>query len=260
MIRVQPRNFIGALLLMVGTVLAPMSVIWAQSNTFDSKQRSAIEVIVHDYLVNNPEVLLEAVNALQGLQEETMLETVQEGIAQNAQALLNDGSPVAGNLAGNVTLVEFFDYQCVYCKRMQPVVNNLIANDPNLRIVFKEFPVFGAESQYAAKAALAAQKQGKYFEFHQALMSDEQRLSEKRVLSIAKTVGIDVDQLQQDMQSPEIATALQDNQELASSLGLMGTPAFIIASYPITDDLKALFVPGQTSESNLQNLITQART
>lgn len=143
---------------------------------------------------------------------------------------------------------------------MQPIIENLMTTDPNLRIVFKEFPVFRGDSIFAAKAALAAEKQGKYLQFHQALMKDEQRLTRQRVLEIAQTIGLDIEQLQQDIDSSELDDAVQSNMELASDLGLIGTPAFIITSYPASEDLKVFFVPGETSEANLQSLIEQARS
>jgi protein-disulfide isomerase len=220
----------------------------------NSAQTKEIQQVVHDYLVNNPEVLVEASQALQRKEEMKMQSTARNAISQNAKNLFNDpGSPVIGNPNGATTIVEFMDYQCGHCKEMTPVMESLVKQNPGLRIVLKELPIFGETSDFAAKAALAAQKQGKFAAFHQALMKSSGALSHDSVMQIAKSVGLNTEQLKQDMDDNTYSQQLKDNMQLAQALGLMGTPAFIIGN----PNGKNAFVPGATSAENMQQLINQ---
>jgi protein-disulfide isomerase len=153
-------------------------------------------------------------------------------------------SPVLGNPSGDVTVVEFLDYRCPYCKAMHQPIADMIAADGNVRVVIKEFPILGDDSLFAARAALAAGKQGKYAEMHAALMTFKGKLSAKDVESTAAQLGLDVVRLKDDMAAPEVDQELQQNYNLAESLGINGTPAFIIGDTLIPgalklDDLKA---------------------
>ena len=150
-------------------------------------------------------------------------------LVANADAIFKSPHDlVAGNPEGDVTMVEFFDYNCSWCKKGLPEVMSLIEKDKNLRLVLKEYPIFGGDSDYAAMAALASKAQGKYWEFHLAMLSHEGKLARDDVDAIAKAQGLDVDRLKADMNSPEIAQIIAANQRLAQSLNINGTPAFII--------------------------------
>jgi protein-disulfide isomerase len=221
-------------------------------------QVKQIQQVVHDYLVNNPEVLVEASQALQQKEVAKMQTTARDAIGKNAKTLFNDpASPVMGNPNGDVTVVEFMDYQCGHCKEMAPILEGIIKKDPQVRVVFKELPIFGASSEYAAKAALAAQKQDKFAALHQALITSTGPLSNESVMQIAKSAGLNTEQLQQDMKDTAYDQQLQANMQLAQTLGLIGTPAFIIGN---RDGSKNAFIPGATSAQNMQQLINQVRS
>ncbi len=224
-------------------------------------QKKEIEKVVHDYLVNNPEVLLEASQALQQKQQQNMQQQAQSAIQENANNLFQGKLTTVGNAKGNVTVVEFFDYQCIHCKKMAPIMEGLIKKDSDLRVIYKEFPIFGKSSETASRAALAAGMQGKYIQMHNALLDTEKRLDDKIVMDIAKSVGLDLKKLQKDMKSKEVSDVLDANRELAEKLHLMGTPAFIVASTPGSKFKKGTepsFVPGASTEEALQELIKKA--
>jgi protein-disulfide isomerase len=156
---------------------------------------------------------------------------------------------VGGNPDGDVTLVEFFDYRCTYCRRVVSSMQALLQEDRKLRIVFKELPVLGEDSVRAARAALAAERQGRYTPFHFALMTSED-LSPDAIRQLAAEVGLDPDRLEQDMNAPEIQAAIDANYRLAQELGIEGTPAFVIG-----DEL----IPGAVDKGRLEALIADAR-
>lgn len=197
-----------------------------------SLSQSQIEDIVRKLLTEKePELVIKAAKAYQEQEEENALKRAQTALDKQAKNIYKDpNSPVAGNPKGDVTVIEFFDYACGYCKKVQSTVTKLLKEDKNVRFVFKELPIFGPASISVSKAALAAARQGqdKYFDFHMALMGSEQRLTEKRTMAIAKKVGLDVKKLKKDMQDPKIASIIEDNQKLAADLSIQGTPAFII--------------------------------
>lgn len=219
--------------------------------------KAVIDQEIRAYLLAHPEILIEMSQLLQSKQQQQMMVKASQAINDNAKALAHDPqSPVAGNLNGNVTVVEFFDYQCPHCKAMVSAVDGILLANKNVRVVYKEMPIFGAESEFAAKAALAASKQGKYQAFHRALMKTEGRLSDQQILDLAKSVGLDVNKLQAVMNTPEIAKELQDTGLLAQKLGLQGTPAFIV----LTENgakVTSRFIPGQTTQPALQQAINE---
>ena len=166
------------------------------TTSFSPQQVKDIQKVVHNYLVNNPQVLVEASQALQKQSQKKEQQFAQQVIQKNVQQLFKDpASPVVGNQRGTVTLVEFFDYQCGHCKAMNPIIQNIVKKNKNLRVVFKELPIFGSESQFAAKAALASVKQGKDYVFHDALLSENNPLTSKKVFQVAKKVGLNVTEL-----------------------------------------------------------------
>ena len=161
---------------------------------------------------------------------------------------------MGGNPNGTVTLVEFFDYQCGHCKEMNKIVQDTMGKNNKLRLVFKELPIFGPDSQFAAKAALASLKQGKYMEFHNALLSADNSLTQEKVFQVAQSVGLNVAQLKQDMDSAAIKQQLTDNFKLAQDLRLIGTPTFVLGNQSLT---QFRFIPGATTQENLQSQIDQ---
>ncbi|MCR9192523.1 MAG: DsbA family protein [Gammaproteobacteria bacterium] len=225
-------------------------------------QKKQIEQVVHDYLVSNPEVLIEASQALQKKQQETMQTQARTAIAEHGSALVSGSLTVAGNPKGDVTLVEFFDYQCVHCIKMKPVIDALIKKNPNLRVVYKEFPIFGKESELASRVAIVAAKQGKYMAFQDAIFkSGQQHLDEEKVMAIAKKVGLNMETLKADMNTPEVTKLLGESRSLAESIHLMGTPAFVILATP-NGKYKAggevSFLPGAADEADMQVLINKS--
>lgn len=198
---------------------------------------------VHEYLLAHPEAVAEAINRLEAQQREQEAKQGQAALQSHLDEVFRDpNDPVGGNSKGDATLVEFFDYNCPYCKQMASVMTQAEAADPRLRVVYKEFPILGPNSLFAAKAALAANKQGKYVAFHRALYQVRGAVDEGKVLEIAKTVGLDLARLKVDMQAPEISARLDKNIDLARALGINGTPGFAIGDKLFTGatDLKSL--------------------
>lgn len=201
----------------------------AWAGEFSDKQREEIGQIVREYLIAHPEVLVEVSQELQKKQQQVEQEQRDSAVTSNAEELFKTKIDlVAGNPEGDVTMVEFFDYNCGWCKKGLPEVLDLIKSDGNLRLVMKEFPIFGEDSEYAARAALASRNQGKYWPFHVAMLGHEGKLTKASVDEIAKAQGLDLDQLKKDMEAPEVAEAISRNQALANKLAINGTPAFII--------------------------------
>ncbi|MBA3537730.1 MAG: DsbA family protein [Tatlockia sp.] len=248
----------GALMTAMVSPVALAAAADTNTSNLSDTQTKQIEKLVHDYLVNNPEVLLEASQALQQKQQQTMQVQAQAAIQTNADQIFNDSLSVAGNPKGNVTLVEFFDYQCSHCKTMEPVINGLIKQNPNLRVVYKEFPIFGNSSELASKAALAAAMQGKYTAMHSALFKQEGRLNEDLIMKAAKEAGLDLTKFKADMNSKVVDEALDQNRQLAEKLHLMGTPAFIVVGTPqgkMKQGSTPTFIPGAASEKTLDELV-----
>lgn len=206
---------------------------------------------VHDYLMAHPEVLVESVNQLEARTREKADTEVQKVLKARAEDVLRDpDSPTGGNPTGNVTLVEFFDYNCPYCRQVAPVVTKAEDADSQLRIVYKEFPILGPSSTFAAKAALAAHKQGKYVEFHRALFQLRGAVDEKKAMEVAAAVGLDVERLKTDMEDPNIQASIQKNLALAQALRINGTPGFVIGDQ---------ILRGATDLNTLQGWIRAAR-
>ncbi len=225
---------------------ATLSVLWRTAPDMvnapgQALQEKQVVDIVHNYLTKNPEVLVEMTTELDKRQAADQVEKQQKLISDNANAIFR--SPlafVAGNPDGDVSVVEFFDYNCGYCKRALPDVVKLVDNDSKVRVVLKELPIFGEDSEAAAKAALAAHKQGKYFEMHQKLFTEPGKADKEKALRIAGELGLDTAQLEKDMADPEVQRSLDEAKELAQKLGLQGTPLYLIGDRVIPgapDDL-----------------------
>lgn len=206
---------------------------------------------IHDYILAHPEVLVQALQSLDQRQREAEAAEAKAVLTARADDIFRDKqSPVGGNAEGNVTLVEFFDYNCPYCRQVAPIIAQAAADDPQLRIVYKEFPILGPDSVFAAKAALAAEKQGKYMQFHKALFDSRTRVTEPIVLKIAVEAGLDVARMKSDMQQPEIQALIDRNAELAQALKITGTPGFVVGDQ---------IFPGATNLETMKKLIEQAR-
>lgn len=222
----------------------------AKSGPLPPELRGAFEEVVRDYILKNPAIIREALQLLQAQEEAEKQAAAAAALKQYKNELLNNAdAPVGGNPKGDITIVEFFDYNCGYCKRVAPAVSAVLKNDPNVRIVYKEFAILGQQSVIAARAALAAKRQGKYHEFHDALMSAEQA-DANSVSAIAKELGLDEAKLASDMQDPAIVEHLDRNYRLATAIGVNGTPAFVIGDR---------LIPGAVDESAMKEIIAEER-
>jgi protein-disulfide isomerase len=223
----------------------------SQSQLAIDAPRDQFERRVRDYLLDHPEVIMEAVSRLEARQRTEEETAGQKILTERAEEIFRDpDSPVVGNPDGDVTLVEFFDYNCPYCRQMAPLMVQAEAADPKLRIVYKEFPILGPNSVFAAKAALAARKQGKYGEFHKALMQTRGVTDEARTLAVAAQVGLDSERLKVDMQDAAIRDFIDRNMALAQALHINGTPGFVVGHRILT---------GATDLKSLQAAIQEAR-
>jgi protein-disulfide isomerase len=207
----------------------------ASAQTFSDDQRHQIEGIIKDYLLKHPEVLQEVMAALDKKQQEAEAEKARTTIKENNATLFNSPHQVVlGNPQGDVTMVEFFDYNCGYCKRALPDMMTLLKTDPNIKFVLKEFPVLGEGSVDAAHVAVAARMQDpsgkKYIEFHQKLLGNRGPVDKARALAVAKEVGFDMARLEKDMASGEVKATIDENMKLADALGVNGTPSYVVGS------------------------------
>ena len=199
-----------------------------------------IEKIVHDYLLREPEVLAEALRLLQQRQSSAAAQKAKQAIRDHQQALLSDqSSPVEGNAQGKVTIVEFFDYRCVHCRRVASTIDQLVRSNASVRVVYKNFPVLGEPSVLAARAAVAAQQQGGWPKLHRAMLAYEGDFTTETLLELGTSVGLDSGKLKTDMMSPATDKALQANLTLAAALGVDVTPTFVIGERVIKGALSA---------------------
>lgn len=235
------------------------------ATNLDNAQKKQIEAVVHDYLLKNPEVLVKSLDNYQQKQMNQAQETfkkIQDTSPKYANRLFHQAiDPIAGNPNGTITLVQFADYQCPHCIEMTPVIDSLIKKNKNIRVVFKEFPIRGPISEFATKAALAAQKQGKYYEFHNALMNSKiEPLTEAAIFDLAKSTGLNVDQLKKDMNDQAVAQQITNNYQLAKDMGLMWTPVIFVAKSNVSPNSKSteiMFIPGQVTEAQITDVINK---
>jgi protein-disulfide isomerase len=217
----------------------------------DAARRQEIETIVREYLRAHPEIVTEALQEMerrdQEAQQKQRIETIRARLADLTQ---DPASPVGGNPKGTVTIVEFFDYQCGYCKREAAEMKKLLQADPDVRVVYKDLPILGPASVFAARAALAAQKQGKHEALHAALLETSERLTDQEVLRLAVQAGLNTAQLEKDMADPSVTAALDRNFQLQRALNIQGTPALIVGTE---------FVPGAANLDTLKELVARAR-
>jgi protein-disulfide isomerase len=254
------RN-IALMTMLAGTSLAfaqaPQSAAPAPSASFNAQQTQEIEKVIANYLVSNPEILVKASQALQEKQQKEMQAEATTFIKQNSAQLLNEKISVAGSQNPNVTIVEFFDYSCGHCIKMSSVMTDLMKANPNVRVVYREFPIFGEKSINASKAALAAGLQGKYSQMHEALFAIK-NIDNKAITEAAKKLNLDMAKFDKDMKSKEVAEDLAANRQLAEKMKLFGTPVFIVMSTPngqVNNAANPVMIPGSTSLANLQNVV-----
>ena len=215
--------------LLLGVVAAILAVGAAVAADELKLTQQEIEKIVHDYLLREPEVLAEALRRLQQRQSASAAQKAKQAIRDNQQALLSDQtSPIEGNAQGKVTIVEFFDYRCVHCRRVASTLENLVRSNTSVRVVYKNFPVLGEPSVLAARAAVAAQQQGGWPKLHRAMLAYEGDFTTDSLAALGASVGLDAAKLKTDMMSPATDKALQANLALAAALGLDATPSFVI--------------------------------
>jgi protein-disulfide isomerase len=189
----------------------------------------AMEDTIRNFILENPEIIVEALEKYEAKQRKNREKAATAALVAHRDALFNHPmTPVSGNSKGDVTVVEFFDYQCGFCKRAMSSVVSLIKEDPKVRVVWKEFPILGPVSEYAARAAMAARKQDKYFEFHVAVMGARGKLTPRKVIRLAEKAGLDTARLKKDMADPAISKYLNETIRLAQALGINGTPGFVI--------------------------------
>lgn len=202
-------------------------------------------------ILENPEIIMQAVALLEQRNQIEQAEAAAAALNEHRAVMeQNDNAPVLGNPDGDVTLVEFFDYNCPYCRRAGDALRDVLAEDANLRVVYWEIPILGEESVIAARASLAARAQGKYEEMHWAMMGLESRVNAETAIAVAAELGMDTDKLQADMFSAEVETHLAASMQLAQDLGITGTPAFVIGSQ---------LIPGVMDAGQMRELIAAER-
>jgi len=211
----------------------------ATPSVFSPAQRGLIEQMTKDYILAHPEVIQDALTALQNQRDADEAKASEAAVKEHDAEIF--GSPhqvVLGNPQGKLTLVEFFDYNCAYCKRALSDMLSLMKDNGDLRIVLKEFPVLGDGSADAARVAVAVRMQDptgqKYLEFHQKLLGGRGEANGERALAVAKDVGLDIDRLKRDMASPEVKATIDENLKLGETLGITGTPTYVVGSEVVT--------------------------
>jgi len=206
--------------------LMPLSI---HAQELSPQQNEQIKNMIREYLFKNPQALREAIINLQAFEQKQQQQAARQALAAHGKSLYRSpNSFVAGNLDGDVTLVEFFDYNCGFCRRSLSDLMTLIDTDPKLKVVFKEFPILSEGSIYASRAAIASIKQGKYMEFHKALMELRGTADKNSVLETAEEVGLDIAKLKKEMKEPYIDAEIRNAQATASAIGVNGTPAFVL--------------------------------
>jgi len=221
------------------------------ANLSTDAPKDEFERRMHDYLMAHPDVIMQSVNQVEALRRAKDETEVQAIVKSRADEIFRDAAtPVSGDPNGDVTLVEFFDYNCPYCRQMAPVMTKAEEADPQLRIAYKEFPILGPNSTFAATAALAANKQGKYVAFHKALYEVHGAVDPGKVKEVAIAVGLDMDRLNADMADPAIRAAIAKNLALAEALRINGTPGFVMGDQ---------ILRGATDFETLQSMIRTAR-
>lgn len=215
------KKLVFPAVLAIGLVFGAM-----QASSAADMSKDQVEQIVHDYIVAHPDVILQAVD---DYQRRDMEKRQSDALKLNHEELFNnEKSPFIGNPNGDVTMIEFFDYNCHYCKQIFPELKSLADSDKHLKIIFKDFPILGPTSEVGAKWALAAQMQGKYFPFHQKMMEHKGPFNDDDIEAIAKSIGLDLNKAKHDVEGTEVLLQIERNRTLASQMNFNGTPSFVI--------------------------------
>lgn len=260
------RSRLAAAALALGVMAGPLtSAVWADdatpmdqskpaapaASTFSPAQQAEIKALVKQYIADHPEIIGEAMQTLQDRQQQDQAAAATKEIKAHHDEIFNDGeNTVVANPKGDVTVVEFLDYHCPYCKAAMPRILDITKRDKGVRLVVKEFPILGPGSVLAARWALAARAQGKYSAFHLAAMAYKGDLTESTLTTLATKAGLDAAKLSKTANSDEISSTLKSNLDLAQTLGIDGTPAFIIGD---------TLIPGAVPVEDLENAIKEAR-
>jgi len=216
-------------------------------------ERERIENIVKDFILNNPEHIIESIQSLRQREEVKKHEKIKGNIINYQNELINDpDTPVGGNQNGSINIIEFFDYRCGYCKRVLPDLIKLVSKDKDIRLIYKEFPILGPKSIVASKAGLSAWilDKSKYQTFHKAMMDSKGMLSESRIMKLASNAGYNVANLKKIMETSRIDKILEKTYNLAKALDINGTPAFIIGDQVIR---------GAIDFKTLENLVSEEK-
>lgn len=230
--------------------LLAVAPIAASAAEFTPAQRAEIVSIVRDALKNDPSILRDAVEAMQADDNAREQDAARDAIAKVHDRLVTPADPVTGNAAGDVTIVEFFDTRCPYCKRLESTMDDLLGKDKKIKLVLKDLPILGPNSLVGSKALLAAQKQGGYLKLRTAIMKLPSDAGLPQIEAAARAQGLDVDRLKKDMNDPAIEARLHANLALAHELGIQGTPALVIGT---------TLIPGALSEPELEKAVAEAR-
>lgn len=249
----RDRSGFGVVL---GVLALAAASLWAApvlAQALTPEQARQVEDVVRRVIKDNPRLILEAIEEMRKQEEAAQKSKAMAALKAKVKEIQNDpASPVAGNPQGDVTVVEFFDYRCPYCKAGHERLKQVVAKDGKIRLVLKEFPILGPESVFASRAALAVHRQDpkKYYAFHDALLSVKDRLNNDATMKIAADAGVDIERMKKDMAAPEISRALEANADLAEELGVNGTPAFIVGD---------ALAPGAVDVATLEKMIAEAR-
>lgn len=215
--------------LLKASVLLSLALTTPNISLAEELSDADIKALVYEAILENPQIIMEAVALIEQQQIDEQQSAAAAVLSDRRDVLEQDpNAPVLANPDGDVTIVEFFDYNCPYCRQAMPQVDVVVAQDQGVRLVYREWPILGEGSVFAAKAALAAREQGKYEELHVAMMGMQGRANEQSVLTAAREIGLDVDKLRADMEAPEVNDHIQTSMELARALGFSGTPSFVV--------------------------------
>jgi protein-disulfide isomerase len=248
------------------------SAIFAQSTTSKTNSNSASDQIhqqtlvnsFHDYFLAQPKVFVQINKSIEDKEDALEAQKIANAIRNKIPEIFEDPhSPVVGNLNSNIVVVEFFDYRCPHCKNMGPFVDDLIKNNPNVKFIFKAFPIFGDASMPPLKAGLASQKQGKFLKLHSTFLKTTQHLvDEEHTLEVAKQAGLNIEQLKKDMADPAIEEEIKTSHQLGAHLGIPTTPTFIFAklkanpqSHTFSLATDPIIQLGETNQETLENAI-----
>lgn len=236
--------------LIVAASLMVLCAASARAESFTAAQRAEIVTVVREALKRDPSILREAIVTLQADEGEKTQEATRAAIAQAREKLVDPGDPIAGDPKGDVTIVEFFDTRCPYCRKLEPVMDGFLAKDRHVRLVYKDMPILGPASLLGSKAVLAAQKQDAYVKMRDAVMKLPPDTTLPQLETAARGLGLDWPRMAKDMEDPTVKARIEANLKLAHELGIQGTPALVIGN-----DL----VPGAVDAAELQRLVAAAR-